>query len=87
MPGVIRYTCNKDKANERIKMVNMKTYVMCFRNSKHAVIDKISFSATYNDALKILSLATIGFSEKHFPVYAELNIGEKHIAFYEIIVR
>ena len=65
----------------------MKTYELCFRNSKRVVIDKISFSATYNDALKILSLATIGFSEKHFPVYSELNIGEKHIAFYEITVR
>ena len=65
----------------------MKNYELCFRDSQRVIIDKISFSATYNDALKILSLATIGFSEKHFPVYAELNIGEKHIAFYEITVR
>ena len=33
----------------------MKTYELCFRNSKRDVIDKISFCATYNDALKILS--------------------------------
>ena len=65
----------------------MENYDICFRNSERVIIDKISFSATYNDALKILSLATIGFSEKHFPVYAELNIDGKHIAFYEITVR
>ena len=65
----------------------MKNYELCFRDSKRVVIDKISFCATYNDALKILSLATIGFSEKHFPVYAELNLDGKHIAFYEITVR
>ena len=65
----------------------MKTYELCFRDSSREIIDKISFCATFNDALKMLSLATIGFSEKHFPVYAELNIGENHIAFYEITVR
>ena len=51
------------------------------------MIEKISFSATYNDALKLLLIATIGFSAKHFPVSAELNIREQHIAFYEITVR
>ena len=86
MLDVVIYTCNKDKANERGDK-EMRTYELCFRNSKGDVIDKISFSATYNDALKLLSIATIGFSEEHFPVYAELNIGEKHIAFYEITVR
>ena len=65
----------------------MKKYDICFRDSTRAVIDKISFYATYNDALKMLSLATIGYSEKYCPVYAELNIGEKHIAFYEMTIR
>lgn len=65
----------------------MKTYELCFRDSSRVIIDKISFCATYNDALKILSLATIGFSEKHCPVHAELNIGEEHIAFYDMNVR
>ena len=65
----------------------MKTYEVCFRDSSRDVIDKISFCATYNDALKMLSFATIGYSEKHCPVYAELNTGGKHIAFYEITVR
>ena len=65
----------------------MKTYELCFRNSKRDVIDKISFCATYRDALIMLRLMTIGYSEKHCPVYAELNIGEKHIAFYEMTIR
>ena len=65
----------------------MENFKLCFRDSSRNVIDKISFSATYHDALKILSFATIGFSEKNCPVYAELNIGEKHIAFYEMTVR
>lgn len=65
----------------------MKKYDICFRNSERVVTDKISFCANYDDALKILSLMTIGYSEKHFPVYSELNIGEEHIAFYEITVR
>ena len=65
----------------------MKNYELCFRDSSRVIIDKILFCATYNDALKMLSLATIGFSEKHCPVYAELNIGEKHLAFYEITVK
>ena len=65
----------------------MENYDICFRDSSRIVIDKISFSATFNDALKILRLVTIGFSEKHCPVYSELNIREKHIAFYEITVR
>ena len=64
-----------------------KKYQLCFRNSERVIIDKITFCSTYNDALKMLSLATIGFSEKVFPVYAELNIGEKHIAFYEMTIR
>ena len=65
----------------------MENYEVRFRDSSRNVIDKISFCATFNDALKILSLATIGFSEKNCPVYAELNIGEKHIAFYEMTIR
>ena len=65
----------------------MKTYELCFRDSSRVIIDKISFCANYDDALKMLRLATIGFSEKQVPVYAELNIGEEHIAFYEITVR
>ena len=65
----------------------MKTFEICFRDSARVVTDKISFCATYNDALKMLMLATIGFSEKHFPVYAELNTGGKHIAFYEMTIR
>ena len=65
----------------------MKNYDICFRNSERVVTDKISFCANYYDALKMLSLMTIGYSEKHFPVYSELNIGEEHIAFYEITVR
>lgn len=65
----------------------METYELCFRDSSRVIIDKISFCASYRDALKMLSLATIGFSEKNCPVYAELNIGEKHIAFYEMTIR
>lgn len=65
----------------------MKKYNLCFRNSEHVITDKISFCANYDDALKMLSLMAIGYSEKHCPVYAELNIGEKHIAFYEMTIR
>ena len=65
----------------------MENYELCFRDSTRTVTDKISFCANFNDALKMLSLATIGYSEKHCPVYAELNIGEKHIAFYEMTIR
>lgn len=65
----------------------MENYDVCFRNSENVIIDKISFCATYCDALKILSLMTIGYSEKHCPVHSELNIGEKHIAFYDMNVR
>ena len=65
----------------------MENYEICFRDSSRVIIDKITFCANYNDALKMLRLATIGFSEKHLPAYSELNVGEKHIAFYEITVR
>ena len=65
----------------------MENYEVRFRDSLRNVIDNISFCATYHDALKILALSTIGFSEKNCPVYAELNIGEKHIAFYEMTIR
>lgn len=65
----------------------MENFDICFRDSSRIVIDKISFCASYRDALKMLSLMTIGYSEKHCPVYAELNIGEKHIAFYEMTIR
>lgn len=65
----------------------MKNYDICFRDSLHVIIDKISFCATYDDALRMLSLITIGYSEKTFPVYAELNIGEKTYCIYEITVR
>lgn len=65
----------------------MEYYDICFRDSSRDVINKISFCATYRDALIMLRLMTIGYSEKHCPVYAELNIGEKHIAFYEMTIR
>lgn len=65
----------------------MKKYDICFRNSERIVTDKISFCANYDDALKMSRLMTIGYSEKDFPVYAQLNIGEEHIAHYEITVR
>lgn len=65
----------------------MENYELCFRDSSRVITDKISFCATYYEALKMLRLMTIGYSEKHLPVYAELNIGEKHIAFYEMTVR
>lgn len=65
----------------------MENYDICFRDSSRNVIDKISFCATFYDALKMLSLATIGYSEKQCPVYAELNTGGKHIAFYEMTIR
>ena len=65
----------------------MEKYDLCFRNSDRVVTYKISFCANYDDALKILSLMTIGYSEKHCPVYAELNTGGKHIAFYEMTIR
>ena len=65
----------------------MENYDICFRDSSRTVIDKISFCSSFRDALKMLSLMTIGYSEKQCPVYAELNIGEKHIAFYEMTIR
>ena len=65
----------------------MENYELCFRDSTRDVTDKISFCATFSDALKMLSLMTIGYSEKHCPVYAELNTGGKHIAFYEMTIR
>ena len=65
----------------------MENYDICFRDSSRVIIDKISFCASYNDALKILRLATIGYSEKLCPVYAELNTDGKHIAFYEMTIR
>lgn len=65
----------------------MENYDICFRDLSRTVIDKISFCATFSDALIMLRLMTIVYSEKHCPVYAELNIGEKHIAFYEMTIR
>ncbi len=65
----------------------MENFDICFRDSSRNIIDKISFCSSYRDALKMLRLMTLGYSEKICPVYAELNTGGKHIAFYEMTIR